>query len=411
MKKTLIIGHLWPEPSTTAAGHRMLQLIEAFQELKHEIIFASTASSTEHSFDLERMGVGIMAIQLNHSSFDDFLLQLKPDLVVFDRFMTEEQFGWRVAEFAPQALRVLNTEDLHALRKSREECFKQRKNWTSEDWKNHPMTLRELTSIYRCDLSLMISSYEIELLKTQAMVPEQLLLHLPFMLEPPSPEKTGNWPSFTDRNDFICVGNGKHAPNLEAFKILRQNIWPQIRKELPAARLLVCGAYLPQQIREMHDPKQGFEVKGWVEDLEALLLRTRLLLAPIQFGAGIKGKLIDAMVNGTPSVTTAIGAEGMHQDLSWPGTICENWDDFAQSAIHLYKHQVDWQDAQKCGITILKKKYQKPTHIKALKSCLANLENDLKSHRSQNLMGRMLQQQTLSASKYMGKWIQEKNRN
>ncbi|WP_073177197.1 glycosyltransferase [Flagellimonas flava] len=410
MKKILIIGHVWPEPSTTAAGHRMMQLIEAFQVLRHEIVFACTASSTVHSLDLEDMGVRTMEIKLNNSSFDEFLLELKPDLVVFDRFMTEEQFGWRVAEFSPRALRVLNTEDLHALRKSREESFKQHKIWTVEDWKNHPMTIRELTSIFRCDLSLMISSYEMELLKEQAKIPEQLLLHLPFMLEPPSSEKKRSCPSFIERSGFICVGNGKHAPNVEAFKILKQNIWPKIREELPTAKLSICGAYLPQQVLEMHNPKEGFEVKGWVEDLDKVVRNARLLLAPIQFGAGIKGKLIDAMSNGTPSITTPIGAEGMHASLQWPGAICGHWEEFAQSAIHLYTQKDDWRAAQERGVVILQKQYQKSTQINTLKSRFVNLQNNLQFHRSQNLMGRILQQQTVSASKYMAKWIEEKNR-
>ena len=119
-KKLLVIGSVWPEPSTTAAGCRMQQLLGAFLRFGYKITFASTASRTEYSLDLEKVGVAEVTIQLNHSSFDDFIKKLLPTIVIFDRFMIEEQFGWRVAEFAPKALRILNTEDLHALRKARE---------------------------------------------------------------------------------------------------------------------------------------------------------------------------------------------------------------------------------------------------------------------------------------------------
>src|SRR6056297_4363571 len=123
-KKILVIGYVWPEPTTTAAGCRMLQLLDAFLTFGYDITFASTASKTQYSLDLAKLGVQEVAIQLNHSSFDEFVKELSPNVVVFDRFMVEEQFGWRLAEFAPNALRILNTEDLHALRKSREDAHK-----------------------------------------------------------------------------------------------------------------------------------------------------------------------------------------------------------------------------------------------------------------------------------------------
>ena len=165
MDQTLfIIGYVWPEPATTAAGHRMLQLIDAFQEFGYTVVFGSTATRTEYSLDLEAKGVQCVNLQLNHTSFDAFVSDLEPAVVVFDRFMVEEQFGWRVVEFAPKALRVLNTEDLHSLRKAREEVYKRGEEFSVNHWKNHPMILREVASIYRSDLTLMISSFEMELL-------------------------------------------------------------------------------------------------------------------------------------------------------------------------------------------------------------------------------------------------------
>ena len=82
------------------------------------------------------------------------------------------------------------------------------------------------------------------------------------MLEVPKKEQITVWPSFEERQDFICLGNGKHAPNVEAIKTLKQHIWLLIRKKLPKAKLCIYGAYLPQQILELHDPKNGFEVLG-----------------------------------------------------------------------------------------------------------------------------------------------------
>nr|WP_299382111.1 glycosyltransferase [Allomuricauda sp.] len=409
MDKTLIIGHVWPEPTTTAAGKRMSQLIAAFLEFGHEVIFGCTALRTEYSLDLQTIGVKQVELQLNHSSFDDFILDLQPDFVVFDRFMTEEQFGWRVAEHAPNAVRVLNTEDLHSLRKSREACFRQEKDWDMSHWKNHPMTLREIASIYRSDLTLMISSFEMQLLNEHVNIPDKLVLHFPFMQDEIGRDQLDSWPNFHNRQDFSCIGNGKHAPNVEAIKTLKKKIWPLIRRSLPEAKLSIYGAYLPQQVQEMHNVKEGFLIKGWVENLNDVLQNSRVLLVPIQFGAGIKGKLVDAMRNGTPSVTTPIGAEGMHGDLPWAGSVSQDMKHFAQHAIALYTHQEKWQDAQINGLETLNLLYSKSKLQKLLEHRLDSTQQHLNILREQNLMGRILQQQGLAATKYMGKWIEAKN--
>ena len=205
MKKAFFIGYVWPEPSTTAAGHRVLQLIKAFQSFGYHITFGSTAVKTDYSFDLEDLGVELASIALNDSSFDGFIKELKPDVVIFDRFMIEEQFGWRVAEFAPQALRILNTEDLHALRKAREEAHKKNQPFSLENWKNHPMTLREVASIYRSDISLMVSSYEMEILQNELGIPNPLVFYLPLMFDKLDDYIFLKWPKFEERKDFVCI--------------------------------------------------------------------------------------------------------------------------------------------------------------------------------------------------------------
>ncbi len=103
MKTLLIIGYVWPEPNSSAAGSRMLQLIAFFQQQSYQVTFASPAQRTEHMVDLAELNVNSVDISLNCSSFDEFISELKPDVVMFDRFMMEEQFGWRVSEQCPEA--------------------------------------------------------------------------------------------------------------------------------------------------------------------------------------------------------------------------------------------------------------------------------------------------------------------
>ena len=96
MKNLVIIGKVFPEPNSTAAGSRMLQLIDLFLTQNYQITFLSTASISENSFDLNSKNVQFQNIVLNDSSFDELIKNLNPEIVIFDRFTTEEQFGWRV---------------------------------------------------------------------------------------------------------------------------------------------------------------------------------------------------------------------------------------------------------------------------------------------------------------------------
>jgi hypothetical protein len=106
MKKLLIIGFVWPEPKSSAAGSRMMQLISFFKSQEYQITFASACSKSDNAFDLGTIGVDTVNIELNHSSFDDFITTLNPNIVMFDRFMSEEQFGWRVTEHCPNDMKI-----------------------------------------------------------------------------------------------------------------------------------------------------------------------------------------------------------------------------------------------------------------------------------------------------------------
>ena len=316
-KSILIIGFVWPEPDSTAAGIRMMQLIHFFLKHDYRITFASTASETELSCDLDRLGIKKVHIKLNHSSFDDFLASLVPDIVIFERFMVEEQFGWRVAQRVPHALRILETQDLHSLRISRQEAFKEGKVFSIQNWLAHDTAKREIASIYRSDLTLLLSCYEIALLGDKLKIDENLMLHLPFLLDPIDKDRIEKWIDFDDRSDFIYLGNGKHLPNIDAVQWLKKEIWPRILEIVPWAQLHIYGAYLPRNVLQLHKPSEGFNVRGRATSVNKVMGRARVNLAPLRFGAGLKGKLIDAMYNGTPSVTTSIGAEGLHAQLPW----------------------------------------------------------------------------------------------
>ena len=406
----LIIGFVWPEPNSSAAGTRMAQLLLLFKEWGWKVTFATPALDSNFMIDLEAIGVEKKSIALNCSSFDEFIQELNPTIVVFDRFLMEEQFGWRVAEFCPNALRILDTIDLHCLRLSRQKAFKEKRNLEINDLLSEDISKREIASILRCDCSIMVSEFEMDLLKNTFKIDSSLLYYLPLLLEPVSTDAIQKWLPFEERKDFIIIGNFLHEPNWNSVQYLKETIWPLIRKEVSEANLLVYGAYPSQKVLQLHQPKQGFHIMGRADDAQEVVSKARIVLAPLRFGAGIKGKLLEAMQCGTPSITSSIGAESMFGDLPWNGFITDNSQDFASKAVFLYQDKTTWIQAQKNGIQIIEKRYLKSNYVTEFKDYILTFQNNLKQHRLNNFIGALLQHQTLQSTKYMSKWIEAKNK-
>ncbi|MEP1383275.1 MAG: glycosyltransferase [Paraglaciecola sp.] len=412
-QSVLVLGCVWPEPNSSAAGSHLLSQLKLFLKQGWQVTFASPAQLGEHKIDLNQFGIEQVPIKINCSSFDEFLLELFPTIVLFDRFMLEEQFGWRVAKHCPTALRILDTEDLHSLRNARHQALKQQ---TKVDL-NSEMAKREIAAIYRCDLSLIISDYELELLKNYYGVPQHLLIHSPFMLAAINltiPDDT-----FNVRQHFISIGNFRHQPNWDAVLWLKQKIWPLIRKQLPQAELHIYGAYPPPKATQLHNPKQGFLVNGWASDAKKVMQQARVCLAPLRFGAGIKGKLAEAMTCGTPNVTTQIGTEGMQMGQAWPGLVTDltqcadlNYaaEQLANDAVKLYQDQALWKKSQELGYSLLAQNFDTPTIEDRIVTKVEEALNDLGGHRKKNFIGQMLQHHHLKSTQYMSQWIEEKNK-
>jgi glycosyltransferase involved in cell wall biosynthesis len=419
----LVIGYVWPEPQSSAASGHVMQILEAFRQQGWDITFSSPAGHGEHKADLAALGIREVPIELNHSSFDTFVRELAPDIVLFDQFMMEEQFGWRVEKHCPNALRVLETSDLQSLRHARHQRLKDRLKASDDDddfsqlfapalreefahMADTDLARREIAALYRCDLNLMISPVEIELLVQQFHLPRELLHWCPLMVD--APEAPAR--SFAQRAHFLSIGNFRHAPNWDAVLWMKNSLWPRIRAQLPSAQLHIYGAYTPPKATALHNAAQGFHVMNWAEDALQVMSDARICLAPLRFGAGIKGKLLDAMLCGTPSVTTPVGAEGMHGDLPWPGVIAESAQALADQAVQLYRDEALWTQAQAHGRHLLVERYDRATHAAALIDTLEDCRQHLQQRRGDNFTGSMLRHHTLKSTQYMAQWIEEKNR-
>ena len=135
----------------------------------------------------------------------------------------------------------------------------------------------------------------------------------------------------------------------------------------------------------------------------------KVCLAPIRFGAGLKGKLFDAMIYGLPVVTTSIGGEGLYRDKKLE-FLANTTEEFIQLSVSLYNSESLWEKNQGIGLQVLKDNYLKSDHAPNFKNLISTLMNSIDVHRKQNFMGQVLQHQTIQATRYMSKWIEEKNK-
>lgn len=268
---------------------------------------------------------------------------------------------------------------------------------------------REIASILRCDISLLISEVEIDLLQNYFKIDKSILYYLPFLVDTIDTNIVQSWPTFEERKDFIFIGNFLHEPNWNAVQFLKESIWPILQKQLPEVSMQIYGAYPSQKVLQLHSIKDRFLVLGRADNAAAVVRKARVVLAPIRFGAGAKGKLIEAMQCGTPSVTTTVGAESMNGHLPWNGIIADEVQDIANAAIQVYLDVTIWKNAQQNGIEIVNKRYSKPLFAVDCINRILETQKNLEAHRLANFIGAILMHHTLASTKYMSRWIESKN--
>ena len=285
--------------------------------------------------------------------------------------------------------------------------------------KAHDTFLRELASVHRSDLVLVCSPVEMKMLEEWGVAKSKLILASFFCEE----EDCSNWkmkssPTYKDRQDFVTVGGFKHPPNVDSVKV-HSEIWPRIRTLLPDARMHIYGAYPTPQILSPNDEKSGFIVHGPVDDLDEKLSQARVLLAPLRYGAGIKGKIVDAWRNGCPVVTSPIGAEGctamtnINQYTSdtverLGGIVVSDTEQFVDAAVKVYQQPDLWASCQEEGFHLLGTLFNGRDSLPVVEHAIHNAMENLQQRRQQDVFGSLLWHQSTRSTEYFSKWIELK---
>lgn len=188
---------------------------------------------------------------------------------------------------------------------------------------------------------------------------------------------------------------------MDSVKLLKNEIWPRIRSQLNGKRLHVYGAYPTSKILSLNDKHSGFLVHGRIDDLDNELKKRRLLLAPLRFGAGIKGKIVDAWRCGCPVITTPIGSEGMVDKdpffQEWGGVVANDTRAFVDAAVNMYSQYEVWSKGQQRGSDLTNKLFNRENNFNLVGTSVKNALSELEQRRMSDLIGRMLWHQTIKA--------------
>lgn len=412
----LLCCAVWPEPESSAAGVRVQFMIDSVRRINPDWRLVVHSGALPNAA-MERLrveqGLECESIPANDARFDDWVATLSPDIVIFERFYTEEQFGWRVREHAPSALLVLDTSDLHFLRQLREAGARVagvndiiRAVLPGDSGR---VMHRELASVLRTDRTWVVSRFELALLAALPDFPRDRVSLLRWGVEP-----LQDAPPYSERKHFVTIGNFRHPPNRDSVLRLKREIWPEIRRSRPDLELHVYGSYPAQRDMELHDARAGFHMKGpWAGDVRALLGRYRGLLAPLRFGAGIKGKILDAWSAGTPVITSDIGAEGMVEG-EFPGVVLEfegGAFDWARKVLALHDSEEQWFQTTSRARLALQSEYDSKKWASLLiDELIAILETRASNRGRRHWLSELLHSEDRHAARALSKYIELKQR-
>jgi O-antigen biosynthesis protein len=285
----LYFGSMWPRKNMSAAGVRTYKILELLKNLeKNTSITYVSPQKVSSEFASQLQPCKTVSLQINDPiSFKNKLNSLKPKFCFFDTFISEEFYGWMVNENFPECIRVLDTQDLRTLRKFRHKTILNNPNITlkelstlkpSTDSVENDLMFREFSSMLRCDLNFIVSSFEYNMLVNDFQFPKNKLEIASFFYE--TPNKLQH--SFHEKFDFFSIGNFNHEPNVDAIEYLKHKIWPRIHKELPNANCFIYGALPKEKDFKLQDKEKNFHIVGELKNL-SYIQKFRVQIAPLRY--------------------------------------------------------------------------------------------------------------------------------
>ena len=356
-----------PMPDHNAGSIESLNFMRMLMGLGFRVLFvpeSNFAHRGKYTDDL--LELGINALYADHFNYLREVLELfgaELDLVVMCRTTIAGRYIEMVRELAPRAKIVFNTIDLHFLRERREAELSGDRAVLAVAEATREV---EVATITAADATIVLSTAERDLLRGE--LPGAEIHVLPMVRELP---ETLDVPGFAARRDCMFVGTYQHPPNQDAVVYFVSEIWPLVRARIPDARFFIVGSSMTPTVQALAG--NGVEVLGFVEDLDALLAKCRLTVAPVRFGAGLKGKLISSLQAGVPSVASSIAAEGFGLVDGVETLIADTPEAFADALVRVHEDQALWESISQAGFDFMRRDCAPEANVARIRDLLTVL--------------------------------------
>ncbi len=341
-RQVLVIDATTPQPDQDSGSVRLSNL---FRLLRAEgcavSFFADNRAWVErYSSDLQQLGVEVWW----HPFISDPLAWLAEhgrrfDTIIVSRHYILSNYLEPLRQHAPGARIVFDTVDLHYLREQREAELS-----GSQELRRGAARTRdkELALIRAVDLTLVVSPVEKELLSREAPASTVEILSNVH-------EVYGCRKAFAERADLMFVGGFQHPPNIDAVNWFCDEVMPRVREDNPAIRFHIIGSKAPDQLAALGQ-RDGVVFHGFVPDIAPFMDGCRIAVAPLRYGAGVKGKVNMSMSYGQPVVATPIAVEGMHLEPGRDVLVGESPAELAAAILRLYDDEALWQQLSRAGL-------------------------------------------------------------
>jgi GT2 family glycosyltransferase len=361
-KLALVVDHHVPMPDRDSGSLRMSHILHLLAGFGYAVTFLpdNLARMEPYTGDLQQQGIEALYAP---AQTEEFLARLGAhlDLVWMARPYVASRWLPPLRRWAPRARFVYDTVDLHFLRESRRAAIEQSQ---AVKRKADEYREQELSLARSCDATVVVSEAEREVLL--ALEPNLRAYVIPNVH--PVMERTR---SFSERRDLLFVGNFIHPPNEDGMIHFVREIWPLVKEALPDVRLYVVGDSPTSAVTSL----AGWDivVTGWVQDVAPYFQNCRVLVAPLRYGAGVKGKIGQSLSFGLPVVTTSIGAEGLNLVDGRDVLIADTAQAFAQKVVRLYVEGVLWKTLSENSRALVGERYTPEVVGRRLHAMLSEL--------------------------------------
>ena len=281
------------------------------------------------------------------------------DLVILARHYVAAKHVDAIRRFAPKAAVAFDTVDLHFLRAER---LAEIEGGAVARAVARARRDEELALIRRVDVTIVVSPVERDVLR--GLLPDAKVLLLSNIHDP-----IGGGKPFAEREGLVFIGGFEHPPNTDAVLWYAQQVLPRVRQRLPGVPIYIVGSKVPSTIRALAAP--DFVVTGYVPDVAPFFTGCRLSVAPLRYGAGVKGKVNLAMSYGLPVVATSPAVEGMHLAPGEDVMVADDPEQFAAAIERVYRDEPLWQRLAAGGIENIRRHFSRAVARQALDALFA----------------------------------------